>query len=82
MFSTDVQFGHAGASAGGIRETARAKNKALAEAGAVVPQNFDCLGLKIADTYNELVQAGIITPQPERPPPPVPMDYNWARVSL
>ena len=27
MFSTDVQFGHAGASANGERETADAKNK-------------------------------------------------------
>ena len=80
MFSTDVQFGHAGSCAAGIRETATAKNAALAEAGAVVPTNFDCLGVKIAETYNGLVQAGTIVPQPEQPPPPVPMDYNWARV--
>merc|ERR1719376_1499745 len=79
MFSTDVQFGHAGASAAGVRETATAKNKALKEAGAIVPDNFDCLGVKIAETYNGLVQVGAIVPQPEQPPPPVPMDYNWAR---
>lgn len=81
MFSTDVQFGHAGASAAGVKETASAKNKALEEAGAVVPKNFDQLGVRIADVFNELVQAGIIVLKPETPPPPVPMDYNWARVS-
>ena len=26
-----------------------------------------------------LVEAKIIVPQPEVPPPTVPMDYNWAR---
>ena len=29
--------------------------------------------------YNALVKSGAIVPQPETPPPPVPMDYNWAR---
>jgi ATP citrate (pro-S)-lyase len=46
-FATDVQFGHAGASANAERETAVAKNKALAAAGAHVPKSFDDFGLKI-----------------------------------
>ena len=29
--------------------------------------------------YCKLVESGHIVPQPEIPPPPVPMDYNWAR---
>merc|ERR1711936_1230040 len=51
MFTTDVQFGHAGASAGAEEETASAKNKALADAGASVPTSFDELGEKIGELY-------------------------------
>ena len=79
MFTTDVQFGHAGASAGGAAETATAKNKALAEAGAKVPASFNEFGNFIGGVYQDLVQKGVIVPQPEVPPPPVPMDYAWAR---
>lgn len=79
MFATDVQFGHAGASAGAQEETATAKNAALAAAGAVVPTSFDELGEKIREVYKKLVQSGTIVPKAEIPPPPVPMDYNWAR---
>jgi len=79
MFTTDVQFGHAGASAGGEAETATAKNKALAEAGAMVPVSFNEFGKKIGEVYEALVKKGVIVPQPEVPPPPVPMDYAWAR---
>ena len=79
MFATDVQFGHAGASAGAKEETASAKNKALADAGASVPTSFDELGEEIAKVYKKLVMAGTIVPKPEVSPPPVPMDYNWAR---
>merc|ERR1719428_1201208 len=56
MFSTDVQFGHAGASASGEKETASAKNRALREAGAIVPDNFDLLGVKIGEVYGALVK--------------------------
>lgn len=45
MFSSEVQFGHAGACANAERETAVAKNKALSEAGASVPSSFDELGV-------------------------------------
>lgn len=44
MFTSEVQFGHAGACANAERETASAKNKALREAGAAVPKSFDDLG--------------------------------------
>ena len=79
VFSTDVQFGHAGASAAGVKETARAKNAALRDAGAVVPKSFDELGESIEGVFKSLVNAGKILPKKEVPPPPVPMDYNWAR---
>ena len=42
--TSEVQFGHAGASAHAAVETAAAKNKALAAAGATVPKSFDDLG--------------------------------------
>ena len=44
MFSSEVQFGHAGACANAERETAVSKNSALSEAGASVPSSFDELG--------------------------------------
>ena len=34
---------------------------------------------RIGEVYQDLVKKGVIVPQPEVPPPPVPMDYNWAR---
>ncbi|GMT32112.1 hypothetical protein PFISCL1PPCAC_23409, partial [Pristionchus fissidentatus] len=77
--TSEVQFGHAGASAHGQGETAAAKNAALKEAGANVPASFDDLGKTIASVYGELVERGVIVPQPEVPPPAVPMDYSWAR---
>ena len=55
---TGVQFGHAGASASGEKETASAKNRALREAGAIVPDNFDLLGVKIGEVYGALVKKG------------------------
>merc|ERR1719229_1850339 len=79
MFTTDVQFGHAGASAGAQEETATSKNSALKAAGAEVPSSFDELGETIAQVYTDLVTKGVIVPKPGVPPPPVPMDYNWAR---
>ncbi|CAI4228619.1 unnamed protein product [Auanema sp. JU1783] len=77
--TSEVQFGHAGASANAEGETAAAKNSALKNAGALVPPSFDDLGTFIKDTYDSLVKKGIIQPKPEVPPPAVPMDYAWAR---
>jgi ATP citrate (pro-S)-lyase len=81
MFTSEVQFGHAGSCANSDQETAVSKNKAPSEAGAHVPQSFDSLGEIILDVYDSLVQSGVIVPEPEVPPPTVPMDYSWARVS-
>ncbi|XP_026181163.1 ATP-citrate synthase [Mastacembelus armatus] len=79
MFSSEVQFGHAGACANQASETAVAKNKALKEAGAFVPKSFDELGEIIKSVYDDLVAKGVIEPAKEVPPPTVPMDYSWAR---
>ncbi|CAG5111222.1 Oidioi.mRNA.OKI2018_I69.chr2.g5550.t1.cds [Oikopleura dioica] len=79
LFGSDVQFGHAGASANANAETAVAKNEALREAGFCVPTSFDGLGDAIKETYQKLVEEEIIVEEEEVPPPTVPMDYNWAR---
>lgn len=79
MFSSEVQFGHAGACANQASETAVAKNQALKEAGVFVPRSFDELGDVIQSVYEDLVSKGEIVPAEEVPPPTVPMDYSWAR---
>uniref|UniRef100_A0AAY4AA59 ATP-citrate synthase n=1 Tax=Denticeps clupeoides TaxID=299321 RepID=A0AAY4AA59_9TELE len=79
MFSSEVQFGHAGACANQASETAVAKNQALMEAGVYVPRSFDELGDVIRSVYDDLVAKGEIVPAQEVPPPTVPMDYSWAR---
>ncbi|XP_031568246.1 ATP-citrate synthase-like [Actinia tenebrosa] len=79
MFTSEVQFGHAGASAHNDQETAVAKNKALKEAGAHVPESFDSLFDIIRSVYEDLVKKGTIVPAPEKKPPTVPMDYQWAQ---
>ncbi|KAL1115806.1 hypothetical protein AAG570_006096 [Ranatra chinensis] len=79
MFTSEVQFGHAGSCANSERETAIAKNQALRDHGAKVPESFDTLGDVIQEVYNSLVKCGEIVPKPEVPPPTVPMDYSWAR---
>ena len=48
-----VQFGHAGSCANADAETALAKNKALKDAGAVVPCSFDELGDAIRSVSNK-----------------------------
>lgn len=79
MFTSEVQFGHAGSCANSNEETAVAKNRALGAAKAFVPASFDTLGEEIAKVYTELVRNGTIVPAEEVPPPTVPMDYSWAR---
>lgn len=79
MFSSEVQFGHAGACANAENETADAKNKALKQAGAHVPDSFDTLGTMIGEVYEQLVAGGLIVPKPEGEPPTIPMDYSWAQ---
>ncbi|XP_072376191.1 ATP-citrate synthase isoform X1 [Diabrotica undecimpunctata] len=79
MFTSEVQFGHAGSCANSNQETATAKNEALKAAGAHVPDSFDYLGDIVGKVYEQLVKQGVIVPKPEVPPPTVPMDYSWAR---
>merc|ERR1711988_1822644 len=78
-FTTEVQFGHAGAQARGDLETAAAKNKAMKEAGFYVPESFDKLPSLINEVYTKLVEAGEIVETPEGETPAVPMDYTWAK---
>jgi len=80
MFTTEVQFGHAGSMANSELETADAKNKAMREAGFVVPETFEELPTALRETYERLVAGGIIKLKPEREPPVIPMDYKWAQV--
>jgi len=76
-FDYDVQFGHAGARAREGEETAGAKNRALAKAGAHVPRSFDEYGDLIAKVYKALVDGGAITPPATEPPAPaLPTDYD------
>ena len=73
-----LQFGHAGAMAGSSKETAEAKNAALKEAGAIVPESYDDFDVKIKETYESLVKKGIIKPAEDFDPPKIPIDYNDA----
>ena len=76
------QFGHAGACASGDAEKAKAKNKALADAGAFVPRSFQELDQKISAVYKLLVKDGVIVPRPEPVEPQTPMDFGAAQVIL
>lgn len=78
MFPAGVQFGHAGAKADTTLETADAKNSALKEAGAVVPNSFDDYGDAIRATFDKLVKSGVIKPAAETPAPKFPQDYAQA----
>ncbi|KAI0293950.1 ATP-citrate synthase [Russula brevipes] len=79
MFATEVQFGHAGSLANSDRETADAKNRAMREAGFIVPETFEDLPQVLKETYDALVGKGVVKPAPERDPPVIPMDYKWAQ---
>ena len=85
LFTSEVQFGHAGAKSGTELESAQAKNAALAAAGAIVPNSFEGLGEAIAATFKATCGQGGQTapslPNPlptpaaaaaEVPPPPPP----------
>ncbi|KAK2464715.1 hypothetical protein APHAL10511_003291 [Amanita phalloides] len=79
MFTTEVQFGHAGSMANSDMETADAKNRAMREAGFIVPDTFEELPQALKETYEHLVRSGKIKPKVERDPPTIPMDYKWAQ---
>ena len=79
MFTTEVQFGHAGSMANSDLETAETKNSAMKAAGFIVPDTYEELPQVLRETYEELVASDTIVPQPERDPPVIPMDYKWAQ---
>eukprot|EP01113_Clastostelium_recurvatum_P040319 TRINITY_DN6265_c0_g1_i1.p1 TRINITY_DN6265_c0_g1~~TRINITY_DN6265_c0_g1_i1.p1 ORF type:complete len:636 (-),score=163.89 TRINITY_DN6265_c0_g1_i1:1-1908(-) len=78
IFPTEVQFGHAGAKSGDQAESADAKNRALVEAGAGVPDSFEHFAEVISRTYQGLVASGVIVPRPEPPVPALPVDFRAA----
>jgi len=78
LFKSEVQFGHAGAKSGGDEESAQGKNKALADAGAIVPTSFEGLEATIKATYQMLVEKKVISPVKDTIPPTVPEDLNVA----
>lgn len=78
IFPASIQFGHAGAKADGERETAEAKNRALREAGAVVPQSFDTFDRAIKEVYESLVGKGTIVPAEDIEAPSTPMSLSDA----
>ncbi|KAI9343412.1 citrate synthase-like protein [Zopfochytrium polystomum] len=79
MFTTDVQFGHAGSFANSDMETAEAKNSALRDAGVHVPATFEDLPSLLTQVFTKLVSEGIVIVRPEPDPPKVPIDYQWAQ---
>ncbi|KAG8889345.1 citrate synthase [Tulasnella sp. 332] len=79
MFTTEVQFGHAGSMANSQLETADSKNAAMKAAGFVVPDTFEDLPAVLKQTYDTLVAKKIIKVAVEKEPPIIPMDYKWAQ---
>ncbi|KAG8216625.1 citrate synthase-like protein [Butyriboletus roseoflavus] len=79
MFTTEVQFGHAGSMANSDSETAEAKNRAMKAAGFIVPDTFELLPDVLKETYEKLIASGTVVPQKEVEPPVIPMDYKWAQ---
>ncbi|KAF8314650.1 hypothetical protein F5887DRAFT_1231708 [Amanita rubescens] len=63
MFTTEVQFGHTGSMANSDMETADAKNRAMKEAGFIVPDTFEELPQVLKETYQRLVRNGTIGPE-------------------
>ncbi|GAM22956.1 hypothetical protein SAMD00019534_061310 [Acytostelium subglobosum LB1] len=78
IFPTEVQFGHAGAKSGGDSESAEFKNKALKDAGAIVPTSFEDFATVISETYAKLVAAGHVKSVQEPTPPELPLDFKTA----
>ncbi|KAK9343127.1 citrate synthase-like protein [Lipomyces starkeyi] len=79
MFTTEVQFGHAGSFANSQLETAKSKNAAMKAAGFYVPDTFEDMPDVLGELYKSLVKKGIIVPKPEPEPPKIPIDYAWAQ---
>lgn len=77
--TSEVQFGHAGARSGGdADESAEAKNTALKEAGAVVPDSFEGMADAIKVVYDKLVKEGKMKVPKEVEARPLPQDVGKA----
>ncbi len=61
------------------RRSVQAKNTALKEAGAIVPDSFEALEGAVKQTYDKLVADGVLVPQPDVPAPSVPLDLEAAK---
>ncbi len=57
----------------------QAKNKALADAGAIVPDSFEAFEGSIAKTFKRLVDEGKLSPQATTKAPTLPMDLEAAK---
>lgn len=79
ILPSGLQFGHAGAMAGSKMETAEAKNNALKQAGAIVPDSYENLDKAIKETFEKLKAEGKISPVEEFEPPEVPLDFKEAK---
>ena len=77
IFPWEVQFGHAGAKAGKEEESAQSKNKALKEAGIIVPESFEELENSIQQTFKTVIAAEKGMQDPSTPRQ-VPLDYHDA----
>ena len=78
ILPSGLQFGHAGAMAGSAMETAEAKNNALKEAGAVVPDSYEDLDKKIREVFEKLKSEGKVEKVEEFEPPKIPLDFREA----
>ncbi|KAJ0801115.1 putative ATP citrate synthase [Helianthus annuus] len=59
-------------------ESAQAKNKALKEAGAVVPTSYEAFESATKETFEKLFEEGKIAPVKEITPSQIPEDLNTA----
>ncbi|KAG1840057.1 hypothetical protein DFJ58DRAFT_858501 [Suillus subalutaceus] len=80
MFTTEVQFRHAGSMAHSDSGTAAAKNRATYEVGFIVPATFEEVPAVLKSTHEALVAQGVIIPTKEVELPVIPMHYKWALV--
>eukprot|EP00057_Strongylocentrotus_purpuratus_P035482 XP_799305.3 PREDICTED: ATP-citrate synthase [Strongylocentrotus purpuratus] len=72
-------FGHSGGGTDSERESAMVKNQALAQAGAIVPDTFDSMAVKLAEVYDKLALEGKLAPLEEPPVPMIPSNMKPAR---
>lgn len=75
-FASGVQFGHAGAKADVAAEQSDAKNKAMKDAGFIVPDGFNDLPRVINEVYTKAAQKAKIE---DFPVPEIPEDFSSAK---